>query len=269
MSRFLFILFTVTLIACDNHKPLIYNDLIPVHDSIDLASSILLENRRINVWTPPKYDTSLDSFAVLYMADGGVKEDFPHIANTLDTLIQQNKIKPVILVGIENTERRRDLTGPTQSQYDLKHIKNPGGSANFRKFIKEDLFPRINNQYRTLETKSIIGESLAGLFVVETMLLEPSMFDNYIAMDPSLWYNNQYLLRNFNELTNNDNYDGKKLWFAGSDAADINKATQALDRMFRSKPMLEWKYVDKPHEKHQTIFRASKVEALVWTLGMN
>ncbi|MEM7561320.1 MAG: alpha/beta hydrolase, partial [Planctomycetota bacterium] len=51
---------------------------------------------------------------VLYMPDGGIKEDFPHIANTLAKLIAENTIPPMILVGIENTERRRDLTGPSE-----------------------------------------------------------------------------------------------------------------------------------------------------------
>ena len=73
------------------------------------------EDRTINVWTPPGYNESIDSFPVLYMPDGGIKEDFPHIANTLAKLIKENEIPPYILVGIENTERRRDLSGPTES----------------------------------------------------------------------------------------------------------------------------------------------------------
>ncbi len=74
------------------------------------------------------------------MPDGGLKEDFPHIANTLDTLIKQNKIPPYILVGIENTVRRRDLSGPSKVEYDLKHFPEPGGAENFRDLSKMNCF---------------------------------------------------------------------------------------------------------------------------------
>jgi predicted alpha/beta superfamily hydrolase len=146
------------------------------------------ETRRINIWTPPNYNQTTDSLPILYMPDGGLKEDFPHIANTLDTLIKQNKIPPYILVGIENTVRRRDLSGPSKVEYDLKHFPEPGGAENFRGFIKNELFPIIDKKYRTSGKKAIIGESAAGLFVIETFMLAPDMFDNYIAMDPALWF---------------------------------------------------------------------------------
>lgn len=205
---------------------------------------------------------------VLYMPDGGIKEDFPHIANTLDTLIKQNKIPNIILVGIENTERRRDLTGPTKIEYDLKHVPNPGGAENFRQFIKEELFPVIDQKYRTSNKKALIGESTAGLFVIETFILDPNMFDYFIAMDPTLWYNEQYLVRNFETLTKENNYKNKRLWFSGSSATDISPFTRELEKKLENdKGELTWKYADEPNEKHNTIFRATKEKALIWILN--
>ncbi|MBK8673159.1 MAG: alpha/beta hydrolase, partial [Bacteroidetes bacterium] len=154
------------------------------------------ETRNINVWTPPEYKTNTAPLPVMYMADGGIiEEDFPHVANTLAKLIKAKSIPPMILVGIANTQRRRDLTGPTEIEEDKAIAPIVGGSEKFRAFIKEELFPEINKRYRTTNEKSIIGESLSGLFVVETFFLEPDMFDNYIAVDPSLWWNNHYLVR--------------------------------------------------------------------------
>jgi predicted alpha/beta superfamily hydrolase len=120
------------------------NDPIPPHETFTLKSNQVAEDRIINVWTPENYKTSSDSLPVMYMADGGIKEDFPHIANTLAKLIKENKIKPLILVGIENTQRRRDLTGFTEVEKDKEIAPIVGGAEKFRAFIDDELFPEIN-----------------------------------------------------------------------------------------------------------------------------
>ena len=142
-----------------------YNDPIPIHDTIKIESEQVGETRIINIWTPPRYENSSDSFPVLYMPDGGIKEDFPHIANTLAKLIEEKSIPPSILVGIENTERGRDLTGYSETKEDEKYCPLTDGAKNFRAFIIQELMPEINNKYRTSNEKGIIGESLAGLFL--------------------------------------------------------------------------------------------------------
>lgn len=260
-------LIAVLIFGCKSAP--VYNDPIPKHDELTIQSEYVKEKRVINVWTPPNYSQVTDSFPVLYMPDGGIKEDFPHIANTLNKLIEQNKIPPYILVGIENTVRSRDLTGPSEVEYDLKHVPISGGSGNFRAFIKEELFPEIDKRYRTTGTRAIIGESSSGLFIVESFLLAPDMFNYYIAMDPALWWNDQYLVKNAAELLPNDYGTKKKLWFAGSDATDISTHARQLEEALKTKSpaQLTWKYTDEPDEKHHTIFRATKEKALIWTLN--
>ena len=110
MTKLLY-LFTLTSIILSCDGPPTYNDPIPSHDNFTIESNLVDETRVINVWTPSNYEEGNDSLPVLYMADGGIKEDFPHIANTLSELIENKSIPPIILVGIENTERGRDLTG--------------------------------------------------------------------------------------------------------------------------------------------------------------
>ncbi len=102
------------------------------------------------------------------------------------------------MVGIENTQRRRDLTGPTNVKEDKEIAPVVGGSEQFRAFINDELFTEINKRYKTSNKKGIIGESLAGLFVTETFFLKPSLFDFYIAFDPSLWWNNESLIKRAN-----------------------------------------------------------------------
>ena len=121
-------------------------DSIPAHESFTLASKKVNETRVINVWLPLEYISGKDSLPVMYMPDGGTKEDFPHIANTLADLIARKEIKPIILVGIENTERKRDLTGPTIVKKDKEVAPKVGESANFRAFINEELIPEINKK---------------------------------------------------------------------------------------------------------------------------
>jgi predicted alpha/beta superfamily hydrolase len=254
------------LTNCSASQP---NDPIPEHETFTIQSKQVGEERIINVWTPTNYKTSSDSLPVMYMADGGIKEDFPHIANTLDKLIKEGKIKPLILVGIENTQRRRDLTGFTEVAKDKEIAPVVGGSEKFRVFIKEELFPEINKRYRTTAEKSIIGESASGLFVMETFFLTPEMFDNYIAFDPSLWWNNHYLVRTAKEHLAKLPTTEKRLWFAGSSATDIYPYTQELANILKTTilPNLKWKYSDEPKEKHNTIFRATKEKAIIWTLN--
>ena len=257
----------LSLTSCSNaSQP---NDPIPEHETFKIKSQQVGEERTINVWTPTEYKSNQDSLPVMYMADGGIKEDFPHIANTIAKLIKEKKIKPLILVGIENTQRRRDLTGFTEVEKDKEIAPVVGGSEKFRAFVKEELFPEINKRYRTTTEKSIIGESASGLFVMETFFLTPEMFDNYIAFDPSLWWNNHYLVRTAKEHLAKFPTTEKRIWFASSDATDVSPYTKQLARIFKAEDLsnLKWKFSDEPKEKHTTIFRATKEKAIIWTLN--
>jgi predicted alpha/beta superfamily hydrolase len=142
-----FLLFTLVLLSCET-KPQ-YNDIIPEHDSFLVDSRYVGEERVINVWKPADYSQNTERFPVLYMPDGGIKEDFPHIANSIAKLIENKSIPPIILVGIENTERGRDLTGFSEVEADTNYCPITDGAKNFRAFILEELVPEINSKYRT------------------------------------------------------------------------------------------------------------------------
>jgi uncharacterized protein len=244
-------------------------DSIPIYSTFTLNSKVLGESRTINVWTPPVYSQNQIALPVMYMPDGGIKEDFPHIANTMAELIANKQIPTMILVGIENTERRRDLTGPTDSKKDKKIAPVVGGSDKFRSFIRDELFTEINSRYLITNKKGIIGESLAGLFIMETLFLEPEMFDYYIAIDPSLWWNSHFLVNNAQMYLSKAPSSPKRLWFAGSSVKDIYKYTEKLEKLLASKTIqnFKWKYSTEPLEKHHTIYRATKEKALIWMLN--
>ncbi len=94
-------------------------------------------------------------------------EDFLHVAGLVQVSTGNYTMRPFILVGIENTERRRDMTGPTTKHRDSSIAKHVNGSAAFRKFIRTELMPRIKSRYRATDETAVVGELLAGLFIVE------------------------------------------------------------------------------------------------------
>jgi predicted alpha/beta superfamily hydrolase len=235
-----------------------------IGDTFTIDSKILNEKRRINVYLPPGYKESSDvRLPVLYMPDGGIAEDFLHIAGLVQVSVGNETMRPFLLVGIENTERRRDMTGPTENEKDKKIAPRVGGSAAFRKFIRDELMPQIKERYRTTQETAIVGESLAGLFVVETFLLEPDLFDTYIAFDPSLWWNDHKLIDGVaNRKTDVFSRQAKVLYFAGS-SDDTGEITQRFAEVLNQKAPsnIRWHYEKMPDEKHSTIYHPAALKA--------
>lgn len=233
-------------------------DPIPAHATFALESRAVGETRTINVYTPPGYETSGKPYPVLYMPDGGLAEDFPHVVNTIDSLIALHRIRPVLVVGIENTQRRRDLTGPTRIASDSAIAPRVGGSAAFRQFIRDELMPEIRHRYRCTDEVSIVGESLAGLFTVETFLLEPTLFRRYIALSPSVWWNGGALVQSAEPRIRALDGAQRTLFMASADETQIIPGTSALAATLEAAAprTLHWSYEPRPDLHHDTIFRA-------------
>ncbi len=244
-------------------------DPVPAHDTFTIVSRALGEARSVNVHMPPGYHApSVAHLPVLYMPDGGIDEDFPHVVHTVDSLIALGAIRPVIVVGIPNTERRRDLTGPTRVAADSAIAKRVGGSAAFRLFLRDELIPAVRARYRTTEERAIVGESLAGLFVLETFLAEPRLFDHYIALDPSVWWNGGALVDSAPARLTALDSAPRTLYLASSNVADITTGTARLAALLRTLPLrgLAWVYAPRPDLAHDTIFRGVGPAALARAL---
>src|SRR5215217_7171955 len=137
MKKTLFVLLLICFTqasAADKPKPLVVGETFTIH------SRILNEKRRINVYQPPGHTQPGSArVPVLYMPDGGMAEDFLHIAGLVQISVTNETMRPFLLVGIENTQRRRDLTGPTDNENDKKIAPRVGGSELFRHFIRDEL----------------------------------------------------------------------------------------------------------------------------------
>ncbi|HEX3159539.1 MAG TPA: alpha/beta hydrolase-fold protein [Gemmatimonadaceae bacterium] len=244
-------------------------DPVPAHDTFTVASRALGEARLVNVHTPPGYDAAPAArFPVLYMPDGGMDEDFPHVVRTVDSLIAQGAIRPVIVVGIPNTQRRRDLTGPTRVAADSAIAPRVGGSADFRRFLRDELIPAVQERYRTTEERAIVGESLAGLFVVETFLADPALFAHYVALDPSVWWNGGALVDSAPARVAALGSAPRTLYLATSNVPEITTGTARLAELLRTAPPqgLALVYAPRPDLTHATIYRAEGPTALARAL---
>ncbi|MGX9772870.1 alpha/beta hydrolase [Janthinobacterium aestuarii] len=235
-----------------------------IGESFNIDSQALQEKRHINVYMARAWDTPPDApLPVLYMPDGGMAEDFLHVAGLLQVSVANGTMRPFMLVGMQNTQRRRDLTGPTDSAEDRKIAPVVGGASAYRAFIRDELMPEIQRRYRTTGETAIVGESLAGLFVVETYLLEPQLFDHYLAFDPSLWWNRGALPRQAATLLAKGKPGKRSLYLASSSESGIAIEVQRLANVLAKQAPsgLQWHVEKMPEETHGTIYHPAALKA--------
>jgi predicted alpha/beta superfamily hydrolase len=149
----------------------------------------------------------------------------------------------MIVVAIPNTDRTRDLT-PTHVHEefgDTTWVKTSGGGENFTRFIKEELMPYVDEHYPTSPYRTLIGHSLGGLFAINTLVNHPEMFDNYLSIDPSLWWDDEKLSSKANEVLGDPRYSGKSLFVAvantmakGMDVSTVHQDTTEDTEHIRS-----------------------------------
>ncbi len=234
-----------------------------IGETFTIPSKILSETRRINIYLPPAYETGKDTrFPVLYMPDGGMGEDFLHVAGLVQVSVGNGTMRPFVLVGIENTERRRDMTGPTEDPEDRTIAPRVGGSAAFREFLAKELMPEVRSRYRTTNETAIVGGSAAGLFIIETFFLAPEMFDTYIVFDPSLWWNRQALVKSAAERLKAMKGE-RTLYLATSDEKGLVEPAQRLVEILKKDAPagLRWTYEPMPAEGHGTIYHPAALKA--------
>lgn len=177
-----------------------------------LFSKTLDEYREFWVKLPENYDfNNNQEYPVVYLLDG------ISLQNSLETVYDNywgHYLPNMILVGISNrTNRTRDLTtSKVNMRRGSSFKKESGGAENFTKFIENELIPYIDNKYRSLGHRTLIGHSYAGLFTINMLINHKHLFQNYIAIDPSLDWDNQKLLKEAKEKLTSESYKGKSLF---------------------------------------------------------
>lgn len=172
--------------------------------SIDeINSTELSEKRILNIYLPEGYnEKDTLKYPVVYLLDGSADEDFIQVVGLyqFNNFSWINRVPKSIIVGIANVDRKRDFTYPTTIAEDQKRYKTAGHSDKFITFMEKELQPYIEKKYKTSSSKTIIGQSLGGLLATEVLLKKPALFNNYIIMSPSLWWDNGSLFSISSEL---------------------------------------------------------------------
>lgn len=169
----------------------------------EIKSKELAENRVLNVYLPQGYSPNdTTKYPVIYLLDGSADEDFIHIVGLVqfNSFEWINQVPKSIVVGIATVDRRRDFTFPTTVQEEKKAYPTTGHSDKFIAFIEKELQPFIEKKYKTNNNKTIIGQSLGGLLATEVLFKKPTLFNKYIIISPSLWWDNGSLLNQNSNL---------------------------------------------------------------------
>src|SRR5215207_5941374 len=171
---------------------------------LTLKSAVLGEDRVVLVRTPAGYETNKVSYPVLYMTDGDAH--IGHTASTIEFLNRNGRVSELIVVGVPNTDRTRDLSPVKSTQKNAAgELQSPtsGGGDNFLKFFETELIPEIEKQYRVQPYRILAGHSLGGLFAVHAMIAKPGLFNSYVAVSPSLQWEDGATLKRAEEFLKN------------------------------------------------------------------
>lgn len=236
--------------------------------TFDLSSRAEAEVRHITVWLPPSYGDGKQRYPVLYLLDGGERQDLLPVVGLAALAGLNGVTDEIIVVGIESGPglRLRDFTTP--SEIERKEFPTSGRAALFRRFLAEDLLPAISARYRTSGETAVMGESLAGYFVLDTALRQPELFSTYIAVSPSIWWDDQSLTRQAAGLLKARPWPpGRRLYL--SQANEGAMVAGAMDRLLAAlradgPPDLAWTFRSFPDERHLTTYHPSGLEALRW-----
>jgi predicted alpha/beta superfamily hydrolase len=242
---------------------------------ITIHSNVLNEDRKVYIHCPKSDSSDVNKrFPVLYLMDG--ENHFELLSQYVDYLTRADvsAIPKIIIVGIPNTKRVRDLT-PTQSILDYKGkpdtagwYKTSGGNENFFEFLKKELMPVIDSNYKTQPYKLFAGHSFGGISSINCMLIHPDMFDAYIAVSPSFWWDNEYLLKLTEEKLKSGAVLNKKLFYCNGNEGGSNsffhKALLKFDSVIAEKKIvgLDYKYMYYPNEMHMTVPMVAFLDAL-------
>lgn len=233
-----------------------------------IRSGQLNEERVLNIYLPEGYAADAKvTYPVIYLLDGSADEDFIHIVGLAQYLTFPwiNMLPKSIIVGIATVDRRRDFTFPTHSKKDLKDFPTTGKSEAFMRFIEKDLQPYVEKTYRTNGQKTLIGQSLGGLFGAEVLLKKPTLFNTYIIASPSLWWDDESLVAQAPGLLKQPSPAAPANVFIalGNEGPEMKKATEALVALLKAAPARASRveYVPFPEETHATILHRAVYKA--------
>lgn len=237
-------------------------------DIVVISSKILNEDRTVFIHYPKVDSMHLSrKFPVLYLMDG--ESHFDMLSQYTDYLSRWDVevIPQMIVVGIVNTKRKRDLT-PTKSIINYFGMPDTskaslmapsGGGDQFLQFIKDELMPYIEANYRTQSFRILAGHSFGGIASIYCMLTHPDMFNAYISVSPSFWWDREYVIKLADKKLEKGSVLMKTLFYSDadeglSDSSSFHTNLLKFDSLLTRKELkgFNYKYKYYPAESHMT-----------------
>ena len=255
----------VASIACAAPPTESAGEPVSIGQRFKIESAALGETRTYVVHKPRDYDFSSDAYPLVILTDGDA--NIHHVTATTDFLANAGRAQPMLVVGIDNTDRQRDLTPPFLSSPRERGPEGEiGGAQKFLSFIADELIPHIDRSYRTRPTRILIGHSYGGLFAVYTLFNRPEVFKAYIAVSPSLWWDDQALAKQADQFV----ADHKQLRFAmfmtmGNEGGTMLGGAQKVIGSLGSSPRnIGAMFHQWPEESHSSVVMRSVYEGMEW-----
>ncbi len=251
MFKHLFVIFIGLISFLSTAKtPLIYGHAYQ-HDS-----KILKESRRYMVSLPEGYELSKFSYPTLYIIDGDFQ--FHHVSNVAKHLARMGKIPPLIVIGVANQGPNDYLASNT---WPISSSEEFGNQDNFSSYLRKELMVEIDQSFRTNQYKAISGYSLGGLFVMTDYLDKHSPFGAYLAMSPSLWFDDYRYKNKMSEYFKQENNPEKKLFI--SLANEEGMGVEEVVELLKENQVTNWQYKKYPNETHYTTALPALYDGLI------
>lgn len=223
---------------------------IAIGTSERIWSDVLQEERRVFISLPAGYERSGERYPVLYLLDA--EAHFHYATGIVGNLATVNGRMPeMIVVGITNANRPRDLTPVTENR-QMMEDRQGGGADTFLKFLVDELGPWVDERYRTQPYRILVGHSFGGLFAVYAMVTRPEAFQANIAISPSLWWDRGLIEQAQRRLSSLP--DGRYFLFLswGDNEPDNRVPSQALVRWLQAHPTKHVRWASRyyPGESH-------------------
>ena len=248
------LLFLLCCVGVHAAEPVVIGQMQGIH------SGVLDEDRTYQVALPASYGWATDRrYPVLFVLDGAWH--FQHTAASVAYLAAHGEIPEMIVVAIDSTVRVRDFT---QSDWPAGWIGG-GGAANFRRFLATELLPAIDRAYRTDGFRVLSGHSAAGQFALDCLTVEPSLFQAYLALSPSLDWDDNLPQRSLASSFETTRELKSFLYVARSDdsgraLADYERLVETLER--KAPKGLRWKSQAYPDETHTSLPLLAQIDGL-------
>ena len=202
----------------------------PAFETLTIRSDILEEQRQMRIALPTKYHTGDKAYPLVFVLDGDVNFEFT--VGITHYLANYELVPQLLVVGLDNTDRNRDFT-PSKSTKYTDDFPSAGGGQTFLRFLREEAIPALETHFRIASDRILIGHSLGGLCAVNALIHAPDLFSGFVAISPSIWWNDRELFPGIETFLKGRDSLKKRIFLSRADEGsknieDIKRLNQAI-----------------------------------------